>query len=110
MANLFKNALYADVGTSQTTVFTSPASTTSTIVGLSLANITTSNITVDVEVTDNSSGTTVYLVKNAPVVVGGSLIVVGGDQKLILEQNDTIKVTSSDATSVDVFLSMLQSS
>ena len=48
-----------------------------------------------------------YIVKNAPIPVGGSLVVVGGDQKLVLEPGDTVKVTSSQASSADVVLSHL---
>jgi hypothetical protein len=49
----------------------------------------------------------VYLVKAAPVPVGGSLVVVGGDQKVVLEPGDAIKVTSDTASSADVVLSHL---
>jgi hypothetical protein len=47
------------------------------------------------------------LVKGADVAVGGALVVVGGDQKLVLQTGDVLKAKSSVATSADVILSVL---
>jgi len=109
MANTFKNAVSAaSIGTTATTVYTVPAVTTSTVIGLSVANVTTSQIYVDVTLTDTSAAKTVYLVKGAPVPVGSSLVVVGGDQKVVLETTDYIQVKSNIASSADVMVSALQ--
>lgn len=108
MANTFKNAVSSAIGTSQTSVYTVPASTTTTVIGLTVANITASSITVDVVVTDTSATTDVYLVKGATVPVGGALVPVGGDQKIVLETTDIIKVTSDTASSADVIVSVLE--
>ena len=111
MANSFLSETQTGVGTSPVTVLTCGASTQTTIIGLSVANIVTSQITVDVIL--NASGRTsgaedsVYLVKAAPVPVGGTLVVVGGDQKVVMEPGDVITVTSDTATSADVVLSHL---
>jgi len=93
------------------TILTCGASTQTTVIGLSISNIVTSQILVDVQL-DASTRTSgaednVYLVKSAPIPVGGSLIVVGGDQKVVMEPGDTIKVTSDTASSADVVLSHL---
>jgi len=48
------------------------------------------------------------LVKAAPVPVGSSLVVVGGDQKVVMETDDALTITSSAATSADVALSILE--
>ena len=111
MANAFLSEPDTGIGTSPATVLTCGASTETTIIGLSISNIITSQITVDVQL-DASTRTSgaedsVYLVKGAPIPVGGSLIVVGGDQKVVLEPGDTIKVTSSTASSADVVISHL---
>lgn len=111
MANAFLSETDTGIGTSPATVLTCGASTETTIIGLSISNIITSQITVDVQL-DASTRTSgaedsVYLVKAAPIPVGGSLVVVGGDQKLVLEPGDAIKVTSSQASSADVVLSHL---
>ena len=107
MANTFKLATDTAVGTSAATVYTCPASTATTIIGLTIANIVSAQILVDVQVTNND-GDNVYLVKAAPVPVGSSLVVVGGDQKVVLEAADTITVTSDTASSADVALSLLE--
>ena len=111
MANAFLSETDTAIGTSAATIYTCPASTETTIIGLSISNIVTSQILVDVQL-DASTRTSgaedsVYLIKDAPVPVGGSLVVVGGDQKVVMEPGDTIKVTSDTASSADVVLSHL---
>jgi hypothetical protein len=111
MANAFLCETDTGIGTSPATVFTCPSSTETTIIGLSVANIVTSQITVDVilDASGRTSGAedAVYLVKAAPVPVGGTLVVVGGDQKVVMEPGDIITVTSDTASSADVVLSHL---
>lgn len=106
MANTFKNQFSKNVGTSAATIYTCPSATQTTVIGMTIANVTSSNITVDVYVT--SSATDYYLVKGALVPVGGSLVPVGGDQKVVLEAADVIKVVSSAASSADVVMSILE--
>lgn len=104
MANTFKNYPSQAVGTSAATIVT--ASTSTTVIGMTVANIVTSPITVSVYVT--TGGNDYYLVKSATVPVGGALVPVGGDQKLVLETGDALKVVSSAATSADVLVSVLE--
>ena len=108
MANNFKVSVVAGVGTSPVAAYLCPAnSTETTIIGLSLANITTSQITVSAHVSIGAAGNGVArLIKDAPV--GSSLIVVGGDQKLVLNNADHVMITSSAASSVDVVTSYLE--
>lgn len=111
MANSFLSETDTAIGTSAATVFTCPAATEVTVIGLSVANIISSQIAVDVvlDASGRTSGAedSVYIVKAAPVPVGGSLVVIGGDQKVVLEPGDAIKVTSDTASSADVVLSHL---
>ena len=107
MANDFKNAQSVGV-TSVTTVYTAPtapAAKDSIILELDIANTTTSAVTVSVEVVDTSETTAAYVVKNAPIPVGGALQVISG-QKVILETGDLIRVTASGAS--DVVCSILE--
>jgi hypothetical protein len=108
MANTFKNAVSSAIGTSQTSVYTVPSATTSTVIGLTVSNITSSDITVDVVVTDTSASTSVHIVKGATVPVGGAVVPIGGDQKVVLEATDILKVTSSASSSADALVSVLQ--
>ena len=111
MANAFLSETDTAVGTSPATILTCGAATETTIIGLSISNIVTSQITVDVQL-DASARTSgvesaVFLVKAAPIPVGGSLVVVGGDQKVVLEPGDVLRVSSDTASSADVVLSHL---
>jgi hypothetical protein len=90
MANTFKNSFSKNVGTSPVTVYTAPSSTQTTLIGFSVANVTTSPITCDAYIT--SSATDYYLIKSGVVPVGGSLVIVGGDQKVVLEAADVLKL------------------
>jgi len=109
MANFFKNAQASGVGTTEVSVYTTPSSTTATIVGLSCANITsTSPIKVSIRVNDNSASSHAYVVKDAEIFEGGTLVAVGGDQKLVLEASDILKVISDTGSSVDVILSVME--
>ena len=76
------------------------------MIGMTVANTTTGTVTASVTLT--SGGTTVFLVKNASVPAGGSLVPVGGDQKVVVEAGDVIQVQSSAATSLDVIISLLE--
>jgi len=105
MANNFTRYFNKNVGTSAATVVTVGASTQTTIIGLSFANTTTSPITVSAYIT--ASAVDYYLVKDATVPVGSSLVVVGGDQKTVLITSDVLKVISSAASSCDVITSVL---
>lgn len=107
MANAFKLKTDTGVGTGAATIYTCPSSTETTIIGLAIANIVTSQIAVDVQI-ENNDGDNIYVVKAAPVPAGSSLVVVGGDQKVVLEANDVLKVTSDTASSADVSLSILE--
>jgi hypothetical protein len=105
MANTFTSYMNKDVGTSAATVVTVGGSTQATVIGMSCANTTTSPVTVDAYIT--RSAVNYYLVEGATVPVGGSLVIVGGDQKVVLIASDALKVVSSTASSVDVVTSVL---
>jgi hypothetical protein len=105
MANTFTSYGNKSVGTSAATVVTIGASTQTTVIGMSCANILTSPVTVDAYFT--RSAVDYYLVKGATVPVGGSLVIVGGDQKVVLVTSDVLKVVSSTASSIDVVTSVL---
>jgi hypothetical protein len=103
MANTFKSYLSASV-TTQTTVVTAPAATQTTVIGLSLANTAASAITASVTLT--RSTTVVNIIKDAAIPAADSLILYGGDQKLVLQAGDLLKVTASGTT--DVIVSVLE--
>jgi hypothetical protein len=108
MANTFKNSVTASIGTLATDVYTAPGATTTTVIGAAVSNRAASVIAVDATVTDTSGSVTAYLVKAAPVAIGGALVLIGGDQKVVLETGDKITVTSDTAASADVVISVLE--
>ena len=105
MANNFKNALARNVGTTAVQVYQAPASKKAIMIELDLCNTTQGAVTASVYIT--SGGNDYYVVKNAPVPVGGSLQVIAG-QKIVLFNLDTISVVSSAGTSLVVIGSILE--
>lgn len=109
MANYFKRKLSNNVGTSLITVgdYTVPSGNQTTIIGLTISNRIASQILVDCALVDVSNNI-FYLVKDTPIPSGGALVVIGGDQKVVMEVGDTIKVKSDTANSADVIMSTLE--
>ena len=121
MANVFSRKTSKAVGTSyfqvgansagpsQTGAYTVGAVTT-TVIGFSITNVTTSSVDVDVALSLTMDNTTndVALATSVPIPSGSVLVLVGGDQKLNLVENDLIKIKSSAAASLDVCMSILE--
>ena len=111
MANTFKlknNAVMPSSAGTPDTLYTVPSSTTTVVIGLTLANVHTSQVTTSVTVIDSSnSNETSHVVKNAPIPVGGSLEIMAGN-KIILEASDIIKVDCSVADKVSATLSIME--
>ena len=108
MANTFKNSITGSIGTSGVKVYEAPVATAATVIGVNVANTTSQNISVSVMLRDNVGNKCVYLVKDALIVQGGSNVMVGGEQKVVLEATDFLSVTSSLANSADVIVSVLE--
>jgi hypothetical protein len=108
MANTFKNSITGSIGTTGVKVYESPAGTAATIIGVNVANAASQNISVSVMMRDVSGNKCVYLVKDSLVIQGSSNIMVGGEQKIVLEATDFLSVTSSLANSADVIVSVLE--
>jgi hypothetical protein len=104
MANTFKNYFAKNANTTAQTVFTAGAGVQATVIGMTVANMTTAPVSANVFVT--AGGTDYFLVREATVPVGGSLVPVGGDQKLVLEATDALKVSAT--ANCDVIVSVLE--
>jgi len=104
MANLFRTYTANNIATSLTTVGSNSGNNTATIIGLTLSN--TTNTAVLVDVAHKSNTATTYIVKNAPITAGSSLVPIGGDQKIVLH-GEEIQVSANTASSVDVEMSLL---
>lgn len=86
--------------TTEAVVHTGPASTETVVIGMSIATTGINPAVVSVK------RGTVYMVKDAPIPVGGAMVVIGGDQKVALEAATTISVSSDEP--VDVLISVLE--
>ena len=108
MANSFKRKVSRDIGTSLTSIgnYTVGTGVETTCIGLTLANTTTGQIEVDVTLNDGTNDT--FMIENAPIPVGSSLVVVGDLQKVVMEPGDSMKVRSDTASSVDAIMSILE--
>ena len=73
------------------------------IVGIMLSNVHTSAINVSCYINDGSND--IYLVKDAPIPVGGSLQVLDGGAKFVVQSGDRLYVVSDTASSLDVWVS-----
>ena len=101
MAQNFRRYTSNSVGTSASSVYT--ANSYDTIVGISVANISTSSVLADVIINDGSND--IYLVKQAPIPTGSSLQVLDGGAKFVVQSGDVVKVLSDTASSLDVWIS-----
>jgi hypothetical protein len=108
MANIFKRKLSRDIGNVAVAVgnYTVSSNVTVVVVGLTVCNTTGSAVNASIFIDDGATAT--YLLKDAPIPGGGSLVAIGGDQKVILEEGDSIQVFSDALTSLDVTMSIME--
>ena len=105
----FKSKITANIGVDASPSTITPtisAGQTATLIGLSIAITTTGTISVSARLVKNG-GTSAYLIKSAAVLPGGALAIVGGDQKVVIEEGDSITASASAATSADAIISYL---
>tara|TARA_R100000656_G_scaffold52755_1_gene41854 strand:- start:371 stop:763 length:393 start_codon:yes stop_codon:yes gene_type:complete len=98
-------------GASQTGAYTVTGSgKTTTVIGFSITNVTSSSVDVDVAIGTTMANVTtdVALASSVPIPSGSTLVLFGGDQKLNMIENDLIKIKSSANNSVDVCMSVLE--
>ena len=107
MASTFKNSITGIIGTESRRIYKCPAGTTATVIGLSLANISGSEATGNVIIKANTSFQA-HIIKDAPIPVGGALIVIGGDQKVVLEAADEMRVKGGGSSSLSAVVSILE--
>ena len=100
----------SSAGADQTGRYEVAADTTTTVIGLSITNVTGSSVDVDVAISDTMDDITddISLASSVPIPSGSVLVLVGGDQKLNMVTGDLIKVKSSATNSLDVCMSVLE--
>jgi len=120
MANTFRVVTFAaepnSAGTPYT-MYTTPSSTTTVVIGLILTNINTTSVTAEVELVSNTAttvntgaaaaNTTSFLVKDVNIPAGSSLEVLTGG-KVILQTTDVLRVDCSVADKLSGTLSIME--
>ena len=106
MANTFRLRTKANVGVTTTVVYTVPAATTTTVIGITLANVSGNSINVGVGVSRTGQDS-VRLLKDAPIPQGSTLEFMSGN-KIVLEATDMITVVSDTNSSLDASIAILE--
>ena len=101
MAQDFERNIARNVGTSPVTLRT--ANSDDALIGINIANVTTSQILMDVYINDGSND--YYIIKDAPIPTGGTLQVLDGGAKFVVQALDRLYVVSDTASSLDVWVS-----
>lgn len=110
MANTFKlvnNAVMSTTANQTDALYTVPSSTTTIILGLTLCNVHTAQVSATVEIVDSSASVTSTVIKDAPIPVGGSLEIMSGN-KIVVETTDVVKVSSSIADKISATMSIME--
>ena len=106
MANNFKLKTKASVGVTTVGIYTVPPLTTTTILGITLANVSGTGINVTVGIA-RTLADDVSIIRNVPIPQGSSLEFMAGN-KVVLEPDDEVNVKSDVTSSLDVSLSILE--
>ena len=114
MAQDFERAVAKDsnsdinIGTTARAVF--DCDSDDAIVGIRMANVITSQITVDCFVRTAAAGGSdldVYLIKNAPIPSGSSLELIDGGSKIVLQNGDQLFVKANTDASLNCYVSFV---
>ena len=104
MAKQFKNKVVKEVGTVPILAMETDAATRSTIVGLSLANLTEGVVTASVLVHDDTS-VEGYFMKDVMVPPNTSLRALSAGEKLILAPSNQLYLVANTIESLDAVIS-----
>ena len=120
MANDFKRFAVTNVNTSSgasaTSVYSVPAGAGSSalesiVIGITIANTSSSGITASVFLDNNAGSNDVHIVKDATIPAGSSLEVMSGN-KIVLQNTgsaaDVLRVSASASSSCDALVSVLE--
>ena len=106
MANTFKLKTKANVGVTTSNVYAVPTSTTTVVIGVTLANTSGQGINVGIGIT-RASADDISVLKNVPIPQGSSLDFMQGN-KVVLETTDTLTAESDVNNSLDVALTIME--
>jgi len=90
--------------TSEATVFTSNSN--DAVIGIRIANIITSAITVSVWISVGGSATR-YIVKDLSIPPASSVELIQGGSKFVMQSSDVLKVIASASSGAHVYVSVV---
>jgi hypothetical protein len=108
MASTFHNTLYNAIGTTPTNVHTTISNGNTTVIGLSLTNLTSTIVTVSIQLQDTNNSINAYFLTGVMIPPNQSLRAVTGGEKLIIGPSTNIVITSSTDSSLDLVMSYVE--
>lgn len=107
MSNTFLRKVSSNVSLTETAVgnYTVGSNVGAVIVGLSVSNTNLSQVYANVLINNGIAGH--HIIKNGTIPAQGALILVGGSQKIILQEGDSIRVSAS--ANVDAIMTVMES-
>ena len=117
MANDFKRICTPNVSnSSNTTIYAVPAGASSAalesiVIGITMANKTSSGITASIFLDNEDGSNDVYIVKDASIPAGSALEVMSGNKLVLMNDGsngDNLEALASAANSLDVTVSVLE--
>ena len=107
MATNFRNIIGKEIGTQRVAVYTTPAATSTTIIGMNIANLTDSMVNCTLELGDEGSsiGT---IIRNMPIAPNTAMKPIGKGEKIVLDATNVLYVTADQTASLDVILSIVE--
>lgn len=107
MATTLKNVVTNSIGTLPVKILETSVGVRVTVLGVSITNLTASNVYVSVLIRDDTSVTGYYL-KDILVPTNTSLRALNGGEKLILAPENILYVQSDVDDSIDVITSYVE--
>ena len=117
MANDFKRFCVPNVSaSSNSTLYAVPAGASSAalesiVIGITMANKTSSGITASIFIDNEDGSNDVYIVKDASIPAGAALEVMSGNKLVLMNDGtngDNLEALASAANSLDVTVSVLE--
>ena len=107
MAQDFERTLQQNISNNSgsPTTLRAAANSDDAIIGVRCVN--TSGTSVNVTVYVENSSTNYHIIKNAPIPTGGSLELIDGGSKVVLQSGDSVEAVASSASSIDIITSVV---
>ena len=107
MATNFKNVVAKEIGTQRVAVYTTPAATSTTIIGMNIANLTDGMVNCSIEIGDEASNIG-FLVKDMAIAPNTAMKPIGKGEKIVLDATNVLYITADQTASLDAILSIVE--